>query len=157
MKVTTSEMQTRVRQELGMPSRLRHVALLTASIIVGTGVGALLLTEPVLPQRTQWAFAGIVLVAVAWAAYATWVLMCRRVLFGRQRVAASRMACLFTVLAFGGSIAVRDQIGIGAVITSGGLFVIAASLLLAARRHVSRLAALERDIAPVAGHSGADR
>ena len=63
MNLTTSEMQARVRREVAMPSRLRHAALLTASIIVGTAVASLLVTEPALPERTRWAFAGIVVMA----------------------------------------------------------------------------------------------
>jgi hypothetical protein len=139
MNVTTSEMQARVRREVAMPSRLRYSALLTASVIVGTGVASLLLTEPALPPRTQWAFGGIVVCAVVWTAYATWVLMRRRVLFGRQRVMAARMACVFAVLAFGGSLAVRAQIGVGGVITAGVLVLVAVALFVAARRHVGRL------------------
>jgi hypothetical protein len=140
-----------------MPSRLRHAALLTASIIVGTAVASLLVTEPALPERTRWAFAGIVVMAAAWAAYATWVLMRRRVLFGQQRVAAAQMACLFTMLAFGGSIAARDQVGMGGILTSGFLLLVAVALLMSARRHVSRLHALARDIAGAADRPGAAR
>src|SRR5688500_13815094 len=145
MKLTTSEMQARVRREVATPSRLGHAALLTASIIVGAGTASLLVTEPSLPERTQWAFAGIVVIAVAWAAYSSWVLIRRRVLFGRQRVAASRMACLFTLLALGGSIAVRDQVGMIGVITSAVLLLVAVALLVGARRHVTRLKALARN------------
>jgi len=145
MKLTTSDMQARVRREVAMPSRLGHAALLTASIIVGAGTASLLLTEPSLPERTRWAFAGIVVIAVAWAAYATWVLMRRQVLFGRQRVAASRMACLFTLLALGGSIALRDQVGMAGVITSAVLLLVAVALLVRARRQVARLTTLAQE------------
>jgi len=109
-------------------------------------VASLRVTAAVLPSRTQWAFAGLVVIAIGWSAYAMGVLMRRRVLFGRQRVAASRMALLFTLVAFGGSLAVRDRIGMGGIITSAGLVLIAAVLLVAARRHVSRLSALVRDM-----------
>ena len=146
MKLTTSEMQARVRREVATPSRLGHAALLTASVIVGAGTTSLLLTEPSLPDRTRWAFAGILVIAVFWAAYATWVLMRRHVLFGRQRVAASRMACLFTLVALGGSIAVRDHVGIAGVITSAVLLLVAVALLVRASRHVTRLTTLAEDL-----------
>lgn len=157
MKLTTSDMQARVRREVATPSRLGHAALLTASIIVGAGTASLLLTEPSLPDRTRWAFAGIVVIAIAWAAYASWVLMRRHVLFGRQRVAASRMACLFTLLAFGGSVAVRDQIGMAGVVTSAVLLLVAVALLVGARKHVTRLNALARDIDRHADRQGVVR
>jgi hypothetical protein len=142
MTLTTSEMQARVRREVAMPSRLIYAALLTVSVIVGAGVASLLLTEPALPRRTQWAFAAIVLMAASWAAYATWVLMRRRVLFGRQRVTAARMACAFTLLTLAGSFSVRAQVGIGGVVTAGILALVAAVLLGAARRHVGKLESL---------------
>jgi hypothetical protein len=145
MKLTTSEMQARVRREVATPSRLGHAALLTASIIVGAGTISLLMTEPSLPERTLWTFAGIVIIAVLWAAYATWVLMRRHVLFGRQRVVASRMACLITLLALGGSIAVRDQVGIAGVITSAVLLLVAVALLVRANKHVTRLTTLAQE------------
>ena len=157
MNVTTSDMQERIRREVAMPSRLKYAALLTASIIMGAGMVSLLATEPALPERTRYAFAGMLLMAVAWASFATWVLLRRRVLFGRQRVIASRMACFITVAAFGGSIAVRSQLGIGAVVTSGVLVVVAVSLLVGARRHVRRLDTLARDIDRHAGQAGAAR
>lgn len=146
MTLTTPEMQARVRREVAMPSRLAHAALLTAAIIVGAGTASLLITEPALPDRTRWAFAVIVLIASAWAAYATWVLLRRHVLLGQQRVAAARMACLFTAIALGGSVVVRQQVGMAGVVTAAVLMAIAVVLWIGARRHVKRLDALARDL-----------
>jgi hypothetical protein len=130
-----------------MPSRLGHTALLTASAIVAVVVTSLLLTEPALPARTQWAFLAIIVIAVAWMAYATWVLMRRRVLFGTQRVAAARLACLFTIAGFAGSIAVRDQVGSGAVVMMAVMMLLAGVVMVRARQHVRKLEALARELA----------
>jgi hypothetical protein len=157
MKVTTSEMQERIRREVAMPSRLRYAALLTASIIMGAGMVSLLATEPALPERTRYAFAGMLLMAVGWASVAAWVLLRRRVLFGRQRVIASRLACVITVAAFGGSVVVRAHLGMGAVVTSGVLVVVAVALLVGSRRHVRKLDALVRDIDRHVGQPGVAR
>jgi hypothetical protein len=146
MTISTNHMQARVRRELAMPSRLGHTALLTASAIVATVVTSLLLTEPALPARTRWAFLAIILIAIAWMAYATWVLMRRRVLFGTQRVAAARLACVFTIAGFAGSLAVRDQVGPGAVVMMAVMVVVAAAVMAAAHRHVRKLRTLAREL-----------
>ena len=128
-----------------MPSRLGHAALLTTSLIVGTGVASLLATEPALPPRTQLAFAAIVLIAAGWVIYSTWVLTRRRVLLGRQRVTAARMACVFAVLGLAGSIAVRNSIGLAGVWSSAALFIVAVALLIGAHRHVHKLTRLMQE------------
>lgn len=147
MTLSTNHMQARVRREIAMPSRLGHTALLTASAIVATVVTSLLLTEPALPDRTKWAFAAIILIAVSWVAYSAWVLMRRRVLFGAQRVAAARLACLFTVAGLAGSLAVRDRVGPGAVAMMAVMVVAAGIAMARARRHVRKLEALARELA----------
>jgi hypothetical protein len=147
MTISTNHMQARVRRELAMPSRLGHTALLTASAIVATGVTSLLLTEPELPARTRWAFLAIILIAVAWMAYAGWVLMRRRVLFGKQRVAAARLACLFTIAGFAGSVAIRDRVGPGAVVMMAVMTLVAGVVMVRARQHVRTLEALARELA----------
>ena len=144
--ITTPDMQARIRREVAMPSRLGHTALLASSAIVGTVVASLLLTEPSLPARTQWAFTGIVAIAACWVVYAGWVLARRRVLFGTQRVAAAGLACLFTAVAFAGSVVLRDRVGLGAVLTMATLMVIAGIAMFRAARHVRRLQTLAEEI-----------
>jgi hypothetical protein len=146
MTLTTADMQARIRREVAMPSRIRYTALLTAAAIMGTTIASLLATEPALPPRTKWAFAVLILIAACWAAFATWVLARRRVLYGRQRVAAARMAFTFTMLALGGSVALREHVGVWGIATTAGLALVAGSLLASARRHVAKLDAIRREI-----------
>ena len=144
MTISTAEMQARIRREVAMPSRLGHTALLTVSTIVGGTVASLLVTEPSLPPRTQWAFILIVLIAVSWMGYAALVLARRQVLFGTQRIAAAGLACVFTAIAFTGAVLLEEHVGAGAVVTTGALMIAAGVVMWRASRHVRRLQALAR-------------
>ncbi len=102
---TTDTMRVRVGEELSVASRVGHTALLLASLGIATTSGALLATEEGLPMRTTIAFALVTTIGCAWAVYATWVLMRRRVLYARHRVIAGRMAVTFSALFAAGSAA----------------------------------------------------
>ncbi|WP_177204345.1 MULTISPECIES: transmembrane transport protein [unclassified Streptomyces] len=93
------ELERVLAAEVSLRSRMRHVAVGLAG-----GAGAALLavlwaTEPrPLPPRTQVAFAGLIAVGLAWAAFAGWVLARRRPLFARDRVIGARLALAVAVL-----------------------------------------------------------
>lgn len=139
MKVSVEDMQRRVRAETGMPGRLAHTALLVAGLGMTTLSASLLLTESALPARTQAAFGAIAVIGIAWAAFAAWVLARRKVLFGRQRIVASRMAVAFTLLFLAGAVGLRERIGYGGVFTAGLLCAAALGAWAQAHRRVAAL------------------
>jgi hypothetical protein len=114
------------------------------------GLASLWLSEPALPLRAHIAFAAMTAIAASWVGYSSWVLTRRRVLFGRQRVVAARMAVLFT------SVFVAGMVLVG--VTSGGrapfvaaatgvlLLAIAIALLVRARRVHSQLVARRNEL-----------
>lgn len=149
--VTTEKMLiAQGRDLLSGPQRLGHVALLAAALAMAATLASLLATEVGLPTRTVAAFAVMLAMALAWAAYAGWVLTRRRPLYGRHRVTASGMGTLFAslytagagALWIGGGGAVAATAGfIGLILTAAGL-----GLLVQARRRVRDLEALRREL-----------
>jgi hypothetical protein len=97
-RASAEEIRRLVAAELSLPSRLGYVALLLTALAVAVGVGSLWLTERSLPLRTHVSFALIVGVALAWVAYAGWVLTRRNVLLAGHRIVAARMATGFCAL-----------------------------------------------------------
>jgi hypothetical protein len=128
--------------EVSLRSRLRHV-----SVGLGGGCGAALIavlwaTEPnALPARTQAAFAGLIVIGLAWAVFASWVLSRRRPLFARDRVLSARIALAATgVSAMAGvalAVARGSTCDLVATAAGGVVFTVAAGLALARarRRH----------------------
>ena len=90
--MTPEQVQGLVRAELSRRARGAHVALLVASLAMATVVMSVWVTEPVLPTRTHVAFLLVVVMAVAWASHATWVLTRRAVLLIPHQVQAARLA-----------------------------------------------------------------
>jgi hypothetical protein len=76
---------------LSLRRRVLVVAAVLGGLVVAGVVGLLWLTEPGLPARTAVAFGGIVVVALGWVAYGTWVLTRRTPLLARDRVIAGWM------------------------------------------------------------------
>ena len=158
-------LRTLLDAELSMPSRLGHVVLLLAALLMTTTVVALWVTEPALPTRTQVGFAGMTCIGASWVAYASWVLSRRRPLYGRQRVIAGRMAVACTSMFVIGALALGQVTGGRAAYTAGaaGLTMAAAAvvILVRARRAVSDLTArrdaLERLLQGDAATDGAPR
>ena len=141
---SVADMQRMMAAQLSLPSRLGHIVLLVASVTVATAVGSLWATEPALPLRTHAAFAFIVSAAVAWTAFAVWVLVRRRVLFGADRVLAARMGLTFSAMGAAGMGALGYWSGLGRAAYLGAIVQVllcglAAILLVRARRHVAAL------------------
>ncbi len=86
------------RSQLSVKTRLGYVALLLAATGMSVVIVSLWLTEPMLPARTQLAFALMTAIGLSWVVLAIWVLSARRPLFARDRVIAGRMAVGFTGL-----------------------------------------------------------
>lgn len=139
-----------VDAELSTAARFGHGALLLSAAAGTVVIGSLWVTEPSLPARTHVAFGVMVLMGLSWAAYATWVLATRRVLLGRHRVIAGRMAVTFTSTFVAGSLLVAattgHPAGYAAASLGVGMLAAAAWLLVRARRQVVRLAARRAEI-----------
>jgi hypothetical protein len=145
-EASASEVRRRLTSELSLPSRLGYTALLLAGLSAATLAGALAITEEGLPARTRLAFGIMVLIGLAWAAFALWVLARRHVLFAQHRVIAARMAVAFTALFTGGSLLVGLDSGSTAAALLAGA--VGAAMLLTAlvvhSRASKRVKALER-------------
>ena len=92
--ISADDIAARLGHELSTSRRILLVLLVVTSLAVSSGVGSLLLTEAALPRRTQAAFAAIIAIGLAWAAFGAWALTTRRALYARQRVVATRLALL---------------------------------------------------------------
>ena len=158
--LSAADIQRVVAAELGLPSRLGYTLLLLASL-AGVGVtGALLVTEPALPDRARVAFALMIAIGLSWAVFATWVLARRHVMLAGHHVVAARMAVAFTTLfTLGGSISAAVAGKPDTAYAIGGLgltmLIVALTRLVRARRRVvtlsQRRAALERELAERTG------
>jgi hypothetical protein len=122
-------------------------ALLAAGIagLAGaTVIATLWATEPErLPTRTAAAFAGLIVIGLAWAGLAAWTLV-KRPLFATERVIAGRLAVVFTTT----STLVTAMVG-GPLAAWPGLLLITAAVMVLVRalayrnRLRSQIAALE--------------
>jgi hypothetical protein len=141
----------RVLHGLSLRRRIGAVIAGLGGLADATMIGTLWATEPApLPVRTRFAFAGLMAVGLAWAAFATWVLV-RRPLFAVDRVVAAALACGFSALTTIAAIAVASaRSGPPAALAAAGLGLaltaVAAVLLVRARRYRARLLAQEREL-----------
>jgi hypothetical protein len=150
-KVTVADIQQFAAAQLSLPSRMGHVALLVVSLTMAVAVGSLWATEPSLATRTRIAFAVLVSLNLGWAVFATWVLARRRVLLGTDRVVAATMALGFSTVCAAGMLAVGYWGGVGtpaytAALVESPLCIVAAMLLVRARRRVDALRRRQREL-----------
>ena len=141
MAISVEEMQNRVRSELSTGSRLGHTAVGVAGLGMAALALSLLATEPVLPVRTQAAFAVIALGGLAWTAFAVWVLTRRRVLLAEHHVAAATLAAVLSTVFLTGAIVLRAQAGVLAIGFNAAMLAFAIGWLMRARRRVATLRA----------------
>jgi hypothetical protein len=129
--------------QLSRPARTGYVLLLLAASTMTAIVTALLLTEPSLPLRTSIALGVMVLIGVSWIGFAGWVLTRRRILLGRHRVVAGRLAVAFSSVFCAGALAVgyatSSRSAIAATALGALMLLIATAMLIRARRGVERL------------------
>lgn len=134
---TLSRVQHLAIAETSLRSRLAYVALLLASLTMTCIIGALWLTEPVLPLRVQLAFAVMVVIGLSWVVFAVWVLRQRRVLFARDSIIAGRMAVTFTTVFVAGALAVAYTTGASAAYVAAllGMLMLGAAAAMLRRGH----------------------
>ena len=137
------ELRHLTARELSLPSRLRYVVLLLTASTMTAIVTALLLTEPALPLRTTIALAAVAVAGVSWVAFSAWVLTRKRVLLGRHRVVAGRLAVtfssVFTIGALAVGYATSSRPPLAAAVMGLVMVSVAAALLVRARRRVAEL------------------
>jgi hypothetical protein len=150
MTIDREDARARMRHELSVPVRLGYAALAAAGLSMAGLALSLLLTEPVLPARTQVAFGAIAAAGLAWAAYAGWVLRWRRVLFARHRVRAAQLAVAICGIFFIGALIAGRPAGAAALV-NGGLTLAAAAWYLRARRRVAALETRQRELERLTG------
>lgn len=154
---TLPDVQRLLDAELSLRSRLGYVALLLGSLGMAALAGALWLTEPALPFRTQVAFALMIVIGLSWTVFSVWVLRHRRVLYARQHIVAGRMAVAFTSVFVVSALAIgygSGKDGAYAAAALGGVMLIAAVLmLLRGHRAFNRLAERRDGLARELGRS----
>jgi hypothetical protein len=142
------ELRHLTAKELSLPSRLRYVVLLLTASTMSAIVTALLLTEPALPLRTTIALAAVAIAGVSWIVFAAWVLTRKRVLLGRHRVVAGRLAItfssVFTIGALGVGYATSSSAPLAAAAMGLVMVCVAAGLMVRAQHRVAELS-MRRD------------
>lgn len=131
-------------------SRIAPLALLIASIGMSVLLASLLLTEDGLPARTAAALAVLLVIALAWAGYAVWVLTARRGMPANHQVVAGWISLVAALVFTMGAVAMeatsrpaaaRPAIGFGVILTFA-----AGVQLVRARRRYAALQARRADL-----------
>ena len=129
--------------ELSLPARMGYIALLLAASTMTAIVSALLLTEPGLPLRTSIALAVMAAIGLSWMGFAVWVLSHKRILLGRQRIVASRLAVAFGSVFVVGALLIGYATARPSALAAAGLgalmLSVALSMLIRARRAFTQL------------------
>jgi hypothetical protein len=129
--------------ELSLSARTGYLGLLLAAATMTVVVSALLVTEPALPLRASIALGVLAAIGLSWVGFAVWVLSNRRILFGRHRVVAGRMAVGFSVVFCVGALAVgyatSSRSAFVAAVMGALMIVIATTMSMRARRRVEQL------------------
>lgn len=145
-----AELRQLTTHALSTRSRYGHVALLLAALMMSVLLGALLATEPALPDRTQVALTVMLGIGASWVVYAAWVLRHRRPLLANHRVVAGWMAVVFTTLFFAGASAMALTAGgsvfQAAATVGAAMLAVAVAVLIRAYRNVARLQARRREL-----------
>ena len=131
---------------LSLRRRIGYVVVGLGGSAAATLIGLLWATEPVpLPARTRLAFAGMIIVGVAWAGFAAWALA-RRPAFAVDRVVAASLALAFSTLTtVAAAVVALTRGSMPGLLGAGGLglalTVASAVMLVRARAHRAGLLA----------------
>ena len=137
--------------ELSRPARMGYVGLLLAASTMTAIVIALLFTEPSLPLRTSIALGVLAVIGLSWIGFAWWVLTRKRILLGRHRVVAGRLAVTFSSVFCVGALAMGYATSSRSAAAAAALgmlmLLMATALLIRARRSVERLSRRRDELA----------
>ena len=129
--------------ELSLPVRLGYVGLLLTAATMTVIVTALLITEPSLRLRTSIALGILAVMGLSWVSFAVWVLSQRRILLGRHRVVAGRLAVGFSAVFSIGAVVVgyatSSRSAFAAAAIGAVMIAIATAMLVRASRWVEQL------------------
>lgn len=127
-------------QELSRNERYGHLVLMLVSLIFSVGLLSLLMTEPNLPARTRVPLGVMVVIGLAWAAFAIGVLLRRRAVLANREIIAGRMSVAFSALFTAGAMFAGYYIrGVPWTPAVGdGLILTAIAVALLVRAHVRR-------------------
>ncbi|MFF5085139.1 hypothetical protein ACFY36_49555 [Actinoplanes sp. NPDC000266] len=130
--MTPEEVLKGLEGPLSLRRRLSYVAVGLAGLTGSALIGLLWATEAALPGRTQIAFAVLIAIGLAWAAFAGWAVTRRVPLFARDRVVAAWLGMAAWSLFAAGAVAIErsGRVAIFVVV----LGAIGATNLYAARR-----------------------
>ncbi len=138
-----SELRRLTVLELSRSARAGYVCLLLGASAMTAIVGALLLTEPSLPRHTSIALAVMVAIGLSWVSFAAWVLSRKRILLGRDRIVASRLAVTFSGVFVAGCLVVAAITGAASAFAAMALGLlmlgVAAWLSIRARQQFAQL------------------
>jgi hypothetical protein len=147
----TDDLRRLTTLELSWSARLRYIGLLLGASTMTAIVAALLLTEPALPPRTTIALATLVAIGLGWVGFAAWVLTHKRILLGRHRVVAGRLAVGANIVFVLGAVLVGAATGSASAFTAAGLGVlmlgVAVVMLLRANATFRRLSVRREQLA----------
>ncbi|WP_075738233.1 transmembrane transport protein [Streptomyces acidiscabies] len=137
-----AELERVLAAEVSLRSRMRYVGVGLAGGCAAALIAVLWATEPdPLPARTQAAFAVLIAIGVAWAAFSGWALSRRRPLFAQDRVLGARLALVATLttgVAGTALAAVRGTTAEALAVASTGTALAAAAGLLLTRARSRR-------------------
>ncbi|AQR73406.1 hypothetical protein [Sphingomonas sp. LM7] len=143
--------------QISFRSRAAHLALLLVAIGASVVLGSLLATESGLPMRTTAALGGLLLINLAWGAYAVWVLAAHRTLLLNHRVVAGRIAAAaaaaFTVGAACVAATLQSQASYAATVSGVFLLLVAIVLLVRAKRNFRALELRRSELEARLGHA----
>jgi hypothetical protein len=141
----------RALRGLSLPRSAGYAAVGLAGLTGAAMLSVLWATEPTpLPTRTKLAFAALIAVGLAWAAFASWTLA-RRPLFAADRVIAATLAVGFSALTTAGTVAVAlaraSTVGVLAAVGVGLILILISTTMLArARTYRAVLLARRREL-----------
>lgn len=123
--------------ELSVSARMRYVAVLLSALVLTIVVAALLLTEPGLPDRTSIALVAMIIIGLSWTCFSAWVLTHKRILLGRERVVAGRLAVAFSGAFVIGAGVLAYSTQQPAALAAGGLGMVMCGVALAMLRRAT--------------------
>ena len=135
--MTPEDVLARLDAPLSLRKRVGYVAVALAGLTGSALIGVLWATEPGLPPRTEVAFAVLMAIGAAWAAFGGWAVTRRAPLFARDRVVAGWLGLSAWLVFTAGTLVITTPRGklepslLGVVLVLG---VVAAVNLWAARR-----------------------
>ncbi|MDX1569698.1 MAG: hypothetical protein R3200_04370 [Xanthomonadales bacterium] len=150
--LTPDDVLQGLEAELSPRGRLATAGLMLMALAVCAAVSSLWLTEPGLPTRTHIGFGLIVVTGLCWSAYFGWVLSRKKVLYVNHRLAAGKLAVVFSSVFLLAALALallvpgKAKVGFAAAGMGAFMLALAIALLVRAVRRYRALQARRREL-----------